>query len=304
MQGIVFYIFAAVAGFSALVSYLLYSIITRERSLAAYANLIGAVSLLIIADGYMQYISDVGHLIVMPGVADAVKVSLTIVSNVWMAIVLPVCSASFSGTPLSRIERIVVAVCGVALAAGALAATLGGNGFTYLLDPIIFITVIAYSLVRLFLYRRCIPQRFLRFINISFLVHGSFIAGILLFYYVLRRSALSSIHFGFTVYYLAWNCFNIIALFAVLLRNPSSRMVAPAAIASAPLTPREKQIVELICEGRSNRYIADVFGITVSTVKNHMKNIFRKTGVRSRAGLIVSFGYRAVNEVSSETVAE
>jgi DNA-binding CsgD family transcriptional regulator len=51
------------------------------------------------------------------------------------------------------------------------------------------------------------------------------------------------------------------------------------------LTPREREIIELISAGRSNQEIADRLFVSLATVKDHNHNIFRKAGVRSRLEL-------------------
>lgn len=51
------------------------------------------------------------------------------------------------------------------------------------------------------------------------------------------------------------------------------------------LTTRELEIVGAIVDGRSNRDIATALDITLATVKNHLTNIFDKTGVSSRLEL-------------------
>jgi len=51
---------------------------------------------------------------------------------------------------------------------------------------------------------------------------------------------------------------------------------------SPRLTPREKQIVQQICEGRKNKEIAQALSITAGTVKVHLMHIFEKTGVKDR----------------------
>jgi two-component system nitrate/nitrite response regulator NarL len=57
---------------------------------------------------------------------------------------------------------------------------------------------------------------------------------------------------------------------------------------SAPrLTPREKQIVQQICEGHKNKEIAQVLSITAGTVKVHLMHIFEKTGVKDRFELAI-----------------
>ncbi|MGR9376431.1 two-component system response regulator MctR [Rhizobium leguminosarum] len=55
---------------------------------------------------------------------------------------------------------------------------------------------------------------------------------------------------------------------------------------SDPLTPRERDILALIVAGRSNKEIADVLGITSATTETHRKNLKRKLGITTTAGLI------------------
>jgi len=53
------------------------------------------------------------------------------------------------------------------------------------------------------------------------------------------------------------------------------------------LTSREQQILELIQRGFKNKDIAEELGIREGTVKIHLRNIFEKTGVRSRHALAI-----------------
>ncbi|MDV4155466.1 two-component system response regulator MctR [Rhizobium brockwellii] len=55
---------------------------------------------------------------------------------------------------------------------------------------------------------------------------------------------------------------------------------------SAPLTPRERDILGLIVAGRSNKQIAETLGITSATAETHRKNLKRKLGITTTAGLI------------------
>jgi two-component system, NarL family, nitrate/nitrite response regulator NarL len=48
------------------------------------------------------------------------------------------------------------------------------------------------------------------------------------------------------------------------------------------MTPRERQIVELVCRGMKNKEIAAALTITPGTVKVHLMHIFEKTGVKDR----------------------
>ncbi len=54
------------------------------------------------------------------------------------------------------------------------------------------------------------------------------------------------------------------------------------------LTPREREIAELVEQGLRNRDIAQSLGIQTGTVKIHLKHIFEKTGVRGRYGLALN----------------
>ncbi len=54
------------------------------------------------------------------------------------------------------------------------------------------------------------------------------------------------------------------------------------------LTPRERQVAELVEKGLRNRDIARSLGIRTGTVKIHLKHIFEKTGVRGRYGLALT----------------
>jgi LuxR family maltose regulon positive regulatory protein len=53
-----------------------------------------------------------------------------------------------------------------------------------------------------------------------------------------------------------------------------------------PLTPRELEIMGLICEGYSNPEIASELVVTINTIKKHTSNIYGKLGVRSRTQAI------------------
>lgn len=48
------------------------------------------------------------------------------------------------------------------------------------------------------------------------------------------------------------------------------------------LTRREKDILEMLVKGNSNREMAEAMFISEKTVKNHLTSIFRKLGVKDR----------------------
>ena len=54
-----------------------------------------------------------------------------------------------------------------------------------------------------------------------------------------------------------------------------------------PLSERERQVLRLICAGKSNQEIADELVIALDTVKRHANNLYGKLGVRRRAQAII-----------------
>ncbi|MFY0683320.1 MAG: helix-turn-helix transcriptional regulator [Balneola sp.] len=52
------------------------------------------------------------------------------------------------------------------------------------------------------------------------------------------------------------------------------------------LTRRERQVLTRIAQGFSNKDISGQLYITLETVKSHRKNIKKKTGIPTTAGLV------------------
>jgi DNA-binding CsgD family transcriptional regulator len=52
------------------------------------------------------------------------------------------------------------------------------------------------------------------------------------------------------------------------------------------ISARQQQVVTLVCDGLSNRKIAEKLGVTEGAVKIHLHAIFEKLGVRARIELI------------------
>ena len=60
----------------------------------------------------------------------------------------------------------------------------------------------------------------------------------------------------------------------------------PASGAAGELSPREREVVQLAAEGKSNKEIAAALHITVKTVETHRAHIMRKLGLHSVADLV------------------
>jgi DNA-binding CsgD family transcriptional regulator len=60
----------------------------------------------------------------------------------------------------------------------------------------------------------------------------------------------------------------------------------PAARAMAALSPREREIARMVSLGHTNKTIADVLEISLWTVSTHLRRIFAKLNVSTRAAMI------------------
>ncbi|MGA8215256.1 MAG: response regulator transcription factor [Candidatus Sulfotelmatobacter sp.] len=60
---------------------------------------------------------------------------------------------------------------------------------------------------------------------------------------------------------------------------------SPCFDSSSAFTAREKEVLEMLVDGRSNREIGVPLGIAVRTVKAHVSRLMRKVGVRNRIAL-------------------
>jgi DNA-binding NarL/FixJ family response regulator len=83
-------------------------------------------------------------------------------------------------------------------------------------------------------------------------------------------------------------------LWAVLARRIDRRLrigrfvrpPEPASTASV-MTPRQREVLRGVFEGRSNKQIAIRIGVSESAIKATLQQLFRKTGVRTRAQLVL-----------------
>ncbi len=74
----------------------------------------------------------------------------------------------------------------------------------------------------------------------------------------------------------------------MLLNDFSDRISAtrPQAAPRSRLTSREREIVQLLAEGKSSKEVAGVLGISVKTAETHRANIMRKLQVHSVSELV------------------
>ena len=61
---------------------------------------------------------------------------------------------------------------------------------------------------------------------------------------------------------------------------------------AAPLTPREREVLNWLAGGKTDRDIGDILGISPRTVNKHLQRIYEKLGVETRTAAVV----RAMNK--------
>jgi DNA-binding NarL/FixJ family response regulator len=62
--------------------------------------------------------------------------------------------------------------------------------------------------------------------------------------------------------------------------------VVNKAAAAEPLSPRERQVVQLVAEGKSTKQIAELLHISVKTVEFHRGRVMDKLDIHDTAGLV------------------
>jgi two-component system response regulator DegU len=70
-----------------------------------------------------------------------------------------------------------------------------------------------------------------------------------------------------------------------LLRRPKTTDPEESKIAA--LTPREREVIDLICQGLRNKELSDRLHISEATVSHHLTSIYRKLEVEDRTSLVI-----------------
>jgi DNA-binding CsgD family transcriptional regulator len=78
---------------------------------------------------------------------------------------------------------------------------------------------------------------------------------------------------------------------AVIVEPAHPARINPLLMSAYGLTERERNVTRLVLQGNSTAQIAETLVLSAHTVQQHLKNIFAKTGVRSRRELIAKIFY-------------
>jgi DNA-binding NarL/FixJ family response regulator len=74
---------------------------------------------------------------------------------------------------------------------------------------------------------------------------------------------------------------------STILDQYADRVAARFAVAAAPITPREREVLARIGQGQTNKVIARALRLSVKTVEKHRSNLMRKLGLHNTASVTV-----------------
>ena len=121
---------------------------------------------------------------------------------------------------------------------------------------------------------------------------------VLLTVHVQDQYVLQSLHAGVTGYLLKESAVDeLVAAIQTVVKggiyitSAASRTVLQlflkgADVSRDPLTDRERQVLQLIAEGKNMKEVGDVLGVSSRTAHSHRAKIMSKLGVRDTAGLV------------------
>ena len=81
-----------------------------------------------------------------------------------------------------------------------------------------------------------------------------------------------------------------LAALRAFARHRPGEMRPTSSVPRVPLTPRESEVLRLMCEGASNATIGERLFISETTVKSHVQRILRKLGVANRTEAVSRYG--------------
>ena len=149
--------------------------------------------------------------------------------------------------------------------------------------------VIIYSLILKLVHFKNISEERKNLVRQTLVINTIFIPGFALDFYLIQK-------LNFTLFIPIFYLCSSLVFLRYFIKNQYNVMIGSdsdfphqldnADLDQAGISTREKEIIELILKGYSNKKIADQLFISISTVKTHIRNIFQKLNVKSRFEII------------------
>jgi DNA-binding NarL/FixJ family response regulator len=99
--------------------------------------------------------------------------------------------------------------------------------------------------------------------------------------YVLKTKATSEL-----VHALRAVCRGEMYLTQSISRTVVQAFLTKGSFPERPLSDRERQVLQLVAEGKTNKEIASLLGISVNTAESHRTNLMEKLDIHDTAGLV------------------
>lgn len=226
----------------------------------------------------------------------------SILRYIWMAIVIadgafllsfvPYFTTWIIAHPWRNPYKTIFFICSLVFVGVSIADLVFDSVILSRLSFLICLFVIAFCLVVMLHNRKGIEDRDVRHMILTIVIVGlSLLPFIMASFFVDYISSITS-----QVIILAYSIVILVFLFISISRKLSEEKEivdkeeekngSAVDLSLYHITEREEEIIELICEGNTNKEIAQKLSLSVNTVSNHITNIFDKTGVRSRIDLL------------------
>lgn len=263
----------------------------RKRLVLDYVLFLSSILLMLVSFIPRVYLT--AGATMSPAVADFVGWAAVAVGATLYVAAAPWFYYRLLGMVPRRALRVLHTTLAVAFACGAVAYLFSGaeNVVGLALNTILFATI-AYGILLIGLkYRTLSEARLRRALGVFFGLSAVFFP---LMYVdslvdVVPAPGLLSILNGLALptFFLAVNVASIVFAFRYLDRPPYLRdgELTGHFLERYQITPREREIVENLMDGRSTKEIGERLYISAKTVENHIYSIYQKTAVRNRIQL-------------------
>ena len=158
--------------------------------------------------------------------------------------------------------------------------------WTFLVQTLLFLGMYVYCIVTLWVNLKHIDDRSSRGVALAINIVSLSLIPLSVFSIFFKSVA----DFSYPVYVLAFSViivvYNYIRFGLDRQKQENKPELSFESLSRYKISEREFTVVQLICEGLTNKEIASQLNISVNTVNNHVANIFSKMEVRSRIDLL------------------